>query len=226
MAARYCESCGIELLADARFCEACGAAVPHDAPPTRAAVPVVPSPVRKPLESAGVDGSSVRMPPSTRRSGVGWLLALAALVLAGAVAVWFVVPRSDPPQGNAPPVATRDVAIRDIPPTALPAERPPLRAPITRADIERLRDAVDAANRAHVAAIFASREPPPPELQAQLDQAMGALGQALYRYHVEDGQGDLEAARAEMRAFLEGLDGGGLGLSAPAIDAGVADVAP
>jgi hypothetical protein len=229
-APRYCDSCGAELLAGARFCEACGAAVPHDAP-ARAAVPaatpsLVPAP-RQPAQSDVVEPPTrpgnaplPRMPQPTRRSGTRLLLALAALVLAGAVGVWYLVQPLRPTSPSAPPVATQGEQ-----PAPPPAERPPARAPVTRADIESLKAAVEAANRAHVQAIFAGGDPPP-ELRVRQNQAVGALGQALYRHHVEDGKGDLAAARAEMRSFLEGLNADGLGLSEPVIDAGVASVAP
>ena len=58
------------------------------------------------------------------------------------------------------------------------------------------------------------------------NDALGVLGQGLYRHHVEDGNGNLEAAQMEMREFLENLDQSGLGLSEPVIDLGVASVAP
>lgn len=226
-APRFCESCGTELPAGARFCEACGAAVPQDAPPARTSSPAAPaSAAHKPPAAVVADlpaheNASVPMPPPTRRASTGLLLAAAALVLAGAVAFWFATRPADPPQVHSAPISTGDVQTGAAPPERLPA-----RAPVTRTDIELLKAAVDAANRAHVAAILASRDSPPPELRVQVNQAIGALGQALYRHHVEDGHGDLAAARAEMRAFLEGLDRDGLGFSEPAIDAGVADVAP
>lgn len=228
---RFCDACGAALLPGARFCEACGAAVAldatpaHAAQPERASAPAAPagrpaSPASAPLpERAGAASNPFAKAPA-RRIASGVLLALGLLVLAGAVGVWYAMqPVQTPPQ-SAPAQTTPDA--RQAPP---PAERPPARPLVTRSDIDTLKSAVEAANRAHVEAIFASRDPPP-ELRIRLNQAIGALGQALYRHHVEDRRGDIDTARQEMRGFLEGLDQDGLGLSAPVIDEGVASVAP
>jgi hypothetical protein len=206
---RFCDACGAALVAGARFCEACGAPVPPDAAPARAAQ----------SERAGPAPNAVPAVPA-RRVATGVLLALGLLVLGGAVGVWYVVRPAQTPPHSAPPRSTADE--RRAPP---PAERPPARPAVARSDIDALKSAVEAANHAHVAAIFASKDPPP-ELRIRLNQAIGALGQGLYRRHVEDRHGDLDSARREMRSFLEGLDHDGLGLSAPVIDEGVASVAP
>jgi hypothetical protein len=228
---RFCDACGAALLAGARFCEACGAAVAPDAAPAQAApperAPAAAGPPRRPASPAS-DHLPERAGPAsdpfpaqpTRRVASGVLLALGLLVLAGAVGVWYALQPAQTPPPSAPPQTTPGA--RRAPP---PAERPPARPAVTRSDIDALKSAVAAANRAHVAAIFASKDPPP-DLRIRLNQAIGALGQALYRHHVEDGNGDLAAARTEMRSFLEGLDHDGLGLSAPVIDEGVASVAP
>ncbi len=228
---RFCDACGAALPAGARFCEACGAAVAPDAAPARAAPPErAPAPAAPPRRPASPASESLpeRAGPApnpfaaapARRIASGVLLALGLLVLAGAIGVWYAVQPAHPPPDSAPPQSTP--AQRRAPPLA---ERPPARPAITRSDIDALKSAVEAANRAHVEAIFASTDPPP-ELRIRLNQAIGVLGQALYRHHVEDRHGDLDTARREMRSFLEGLDHDGLGLSEPAIDEGVASVAP
>lgn len=228
---RFCDACGAALVAGARFCEACGAAVPPDAVPAQAAqperAPAAAAPPRRPAspssdplpERAGPASNSFPAAPA-RRVASGVLMVLGLLVLAGAVGVWYAVQPAQTPPPRAPPQSTPDE--RRAP---SPAERPPARPAVTRSDIDSLKSAVEAANRAHVEAIFASTDPPP-ELRIRLNQAIGVLGQALYRHHVEDGNGDLGAARTEMRSFLEGLDHDGLGLSEPVIDEGVASVAP
>ncbi len=228
---RFCDACGAALVAGARFCEACGAPVPPDAARARAAqserAPAPAAPSTRPAppasdrlpERAGPAPNAVPAVPA-RRVATGVLLALGLLVLGGAVGVWYVVRPAQTPPHSAPPRSTADE--RRAPP---PAERPPARPAVARSDIDALKSAVEAANHAHVAAIFASKDPPP-ELRIRLNQAIGALGQGLYRRHVEDRHGDLDSARREMRSFLEGLDHDGLGLSAPVIDEGVASVAP
>lgn len=228
---RFCDACGAALVAGARFCEACGAAVPPDAVPAQAAqperAPAAAAPPRRPAspasdglpERAGAASNPFPAVPARRLAG-GVLLALGLLVVAGAVGVWYAMQPAQTPPPSAPPQSTPDE--RRAP---SPAERPPARPAVTRSDIDSFKSAVEAANRAHVEAIFASTDPPP-ELRIRLNQAIGVLGQALYRHHVEDGNGDLAAARTEMRSFLEGLDHDGLGLSAPVIDEGVASVAP
>ncbi|MBL8245519.1 MAG: zinc ribbon domain-containing protein [Rhodanobacteraceae bacterium] len=239
--ARFCDACGAGLLAGARFCEACGAAVPQDAPARSAPPAAAPTamPPHRPVSPASDEMPAQPAPapgrPPAKRTAMGLLLVLAALVLAGAVGVWFALRPAQAPQRSAPPTpvqaerrpappAERAPAER-VPTAQAPAERPPARPAVARSDIEAFKSAVLAANRAHVEAIFASADPPP-ELRIRLNQAIVALGQALYRHHVEGGHGDLDSARQEMRSFLEGLDQDGLGLSEPVIDEGVASVAP
>jgi hypothetical protein len=96
---------------------------------------------------------------------------------------------------------------------------------VTRQDIEALKSALRAAHAVEVASILSSGES---SLQQRVafNDALGLLGQGLYRHHVEDGNSDLETAQAEMREILENLDQSGLGLSEPVIDLGVASVAP
>ncbi len=215
---RFCEFCGAELVAGARFCESCGERVVVDAAPEiMSADSQSPNPVQ-PDRAHSTQPTTVAQAPS-RRTAVQ-LSMLAALVLSGALAVWLVAREWATPTKNTVDSLSVAPAIEDN-----TSSKPRNRFAVTRVDIERLKAVVVAANAAHVDAIFASRDPSP-DLQIQLNQAIGNLGQALHRYHVDDAYGDLAAARAEMHAFLESLVYKGLGLSEPIIDEGVAGVAP
>jgi hypothetical protein len=198
----YCDACGAKLPADARFCDGCGRAL-------QAAPEAVPGRPALAAASAPISRSAAR---SASRA---WLVMFGAvlLLLAGVTLLYQQRVDSSDPSPIAPEVA--------LPTTALPAPPPAL----TRIEIEGLKAAVTAANRAHVDAIFASADSVD-AAQIALNTAIGELAQGLYRFHVEAGNGSLEQARAEMRAFLTSLDDRGLGLSEPIIDQGVADVRP
>lgn len=205
---RFCESCGAELVRGARFCEACGAPLQEPAAAAADPRPQTPAPAaRLPAAQPGAPA---------RGRGPALLLALALLVAVGAGAVWW---RAQPRPGPAVPASPAVVA------EAPPVKRAPATPAVSRADIERLKAAVASANRAHVAEILAGPGDHP-ELRIRLNDSIVALGRALYRHHVANGNGDLAAARAEMRSFLQGLEQDGLGLSEPVIDEGVASVAP
>ncbi|MBK8066554.1 MAG: zinc ribbon domain-containing protein [Rhodanobacteraceae bacterium] len=206
---RFCESCGAELVRGARFCEACGA--PLQEPAAAAADPRPQTPAPAARLPAAQPGAPAR--------GRGPALLLALAVLAGGPrrrhGAGAAQPRPEPAVPASPAVVAE----------APPVKRAPATPAVSRADIERLKAAVASANRAHVAAILAGPGDHP-ELRIRLNDNIVALGRGLYRHHVANGSGDLAAARAEMRSFLQGLEQDGLGLSEPVIDEGVASVAP
>lgn len=104
---------------------------------------------------------------------------------------------------------------------------PPIPVTDDPVDLDGLRAAVTAANVRDIDALYAaSPDPRSPETRDALDVAIRALAKGLYRHHVVDGHGDLDSARAELRAFLSGQQHKGLGLSEDAIEAGVAHVGP
>ena len=215
---RYCKFCGAELSGGARFCESCGERVPVAAAP-EARTPDSESPnAVQPDRAQSTQPTTAAQPPSRRTAAL--LSVLAVLVLSGALAVWLVARESASPTNNTVDSLSVAPALEDD-----TSSKPRNRFAVTRVDIERLKAVVVAANAAHVDAIFASRDPSP-DFQIQLNHAIGDLGQALHRYHVDDASGDISTARAEMRAFLESLVYEGIGLSEPIIDEGVAGVAP
>lgn len=122
---------------------------------------------------------------------------------------------SDAAAGEGPAPSVADEPLPPIPVTDDPV------------DLEGLKSRVVAAHARDVEAFFAaSPDPPAPESRAALADAIRALAKGLYRHHVVDGQGDLEAARTELRFFLIGLEHKGLGLSEDAVEEGIADVGP
>lgn len=211
---RFCESCGAPWVPGARFCERCGVPMAEPAPPRVKIAPLPPEP--EPLPAASpASASTATTRDHARKLGV---LALVLAVAAAGLVLW---PRaSEVPPVTVPATAT----VQPESGAARPAGQAS-RAPVTRQTIEALKSAVQAAHRAEVASILAGGESSL-EQRSAFNDALGQLGQGLYRHHVEDGNGDLQAAQREMRDFLESLDDSGLGLSEPVIDLGVASVAP
>lgn len=112
-------------------------------------------------------------------------------------------------------------------PAAIASDSPPLPITDDPADLDGLRAAVLVANARDIDALYeASPNPRGPQTRMALDLAVRALAKGLYRHHVVDGHGDLAAARAELRAFLRGLEHKGLGLSDAVVESGVAHVGP
>jgi hypothetical protein len=208
---RFCESCGARLVDAVRFCESCGAPVPE-------AAEAVPK-----LQPAATVAGGSRPATGERASRSAWLLPAAALLVVSVIAVVLFL-RDPADTGSALESAAPS-------PSATPTDsytaspQAETAAALSRADIEALKAEVVAANRAHVDAIL-SEPDPPLAFRVAVDEAIGALGQGLYRFHVLQEQGSLDDARAEMRGFLEGLNDSGFGLSAPVIDLGVDSVAP
>ncbi|MCU0756018.1 MAG: hypothetical protein MUE46_12980 [Xanthomonadales bacterium] len=131
--------------------------------------------------------------------------------------------------GADPPSA----AVRPPPPrlqdglAAEASDLPPIPVTDDPVDLDSLKAVVLAANARDIDALYAaSPDPRGPETRAALDVAIRALAKGLYRHQVVDGHGDLEAARAELRSFLRGLEHKGLGLSDAVVESGVAHVGP
>lgn len=129
---------------------------------------------------------------------------------------------ADPPSAaGLPPPRLQGGPAADAP------ELPPIPVTDDPVDLDGLKAAVLAANARDIDALYAaSPDPRGPETRAALDVAVRALAKGLYRHHVVDGHGDPEAARAELRSFLLGLEHKGLGLSDEVVEAGVAHVGP
>lgn len=208
-ALRYCESCGAESVPGARFCERCGAPMAAVVASTSTVAPLPPEP--EPLPAASP--APVRPAVANANAARLGLIALVIAVVAIALVLW-------PRQSAVPPMsASSDAAVQTE------SAGRPSRALVTREHIEAMKAEVRAAHAAEVDSILSVGESSLQQRRA-FDDALGLLGQGLYRHHVEDGNGNLEAAQTEMREFLENLDQSGLGLSEPVIDLGVASVAP
>ena len=221
---RFCEACGARLAEDARYCEACGQRVVEPAAATDVlSIPAVDAAAeRKPAHEAPNEPAR---PPRSRV-----LLGLMALVGAATLTVlaWLAVEKSSAPLpgSKTPP----DSAAMDAPgagqtasSAAAPANEPT--SSVTLEQLNVLKEAVIVANRIQTDAVFAN-SPEVGQLSDALMQAIGALGQGMYRYYVAGGRGTPEQARQEMETFLRSVSWQGLGLSEDTVRFGASLVAP